>query len=173
MGGLAPGIGGLELLVIALVALVVVGPKDLPLMLRKLGQFTARARAMAAEFRASFDEIARQSELDELRKEVEALRTGQSMQRLGPEAEATFREIRNDLNRPLDGPAAPAALESPAEAAPEVASEAPPEPAVARTPSAKRNPSASAARKPVASYRTGAAKKPAVRKASTARKPKS
>jgi sec-independent protein translocase protein TatB len=67
----------LELLIAAIVALVVVGPKDLPVLLRRLGQFMAKLRGMAAEFRASFDEMARQSELDELRKEVEALRQGQ------------------------------------------------------------------------------------------------
>ncbi len=68
---------GLELLLIAAIALVVVGPKDLPVLLRKLGQFVGKMRGMAAEFRASFDEMARQSELDELRKEVEAMRQGQ------------------------------------------------------------------------------------------------
>ena len=72
-----PDIGGTELLVIAAVALIVVGPKDLPVLLRKLGQFVARIRGMANEFRASFDEMARQSELDELRKEVQAMREGQ------------------------------------------------------------------------------------------------
>ena len=68
---------GLELLLLAAVALIVVGPKDLPVLLRKLGQFVGKMRGMAAEFRASFDEMARQSELDELRKEVEAMRQGQ------------------------------------------------------------------------------------------------
>lgn len=72
-----PEIGATELLVIAVVALIVVGPKDLPILLRKLGQWMAKARGMANEFRASFDEMARQSELDELRREVQALRTGQ------------------------------------------------------------------------------------------------
>src|SRR5215831_2288124 len=67
----------LEFLIAAVVALVVVGPKDLPILLRKLGQFMARVRSMAAEFRASFDEMARQSELDELRKEVESMRKAQ------------------------------------------------------------------------------------------------
>ena len=67
----------LEFLVAAVVALIAVGPKDLPVLLRKLGQFMAKVRSMAAEFRASFDEMARQSELDELRKEVEAMRKGQ------------------------------------------------------------------------------------------------
>ena len=104
MGGLGPGIGGFEILVIGIVALLVVGPKDLPLLMRKIGKVMARARAMANEFRSSFDEMARQSELDELRKEVQALRTGQGMLPLGAEADAAFREIRDDLNRPLDEP---------------------------------------------------------------------
>jgi sec-independent protein translocase protein TatB len=64
----------LEILIIGAVALIVVGPKDLPVLLRRVGQFVGRMRAMASEFRASFDELARQSELDELRKEVEAMR---------------------------------------------------------------------------------------------------
>ena len=124
MGGLGPGIGGLEILVIALLALIVVGPKDLPLMLNKLGRAMARARAMASEFRASFDEMARQSELDELRKEVEALRRGQGMVPLGAEAEAAFRDIQTDLNAPLTpapttlpAPTAPEALPAPEPAA--------------------------------------------------------
>jgi sec-independent protein translocase protein TatB len=71
-----PDIGGTELLIIAAVALIVVGPKDLPALLRKVGQFVGRMRGMASEFRASFDEMARQSELDELRREVQAMRSG-------------------------------------------------------------------------------------------------
>ena len=67
-----PEIGATELMVIAAVALIVVGPKDLPMLMRKLGQFIARLRGMASEFRASFDDMARQSELDDLRREVEA-----------------------------------------------------------------------------------------------------
>lgn len=115
MGGLGPGIGGLEILVIGLLALIVVGPKDLPLLMRKVGKAVGKARAMANEFRSSFDEMARQSELDELRKEVEALRTGQGMVPLGAEAEAAFRDISDDLNRPLDGSSPPPVLTGPDE----------------------------------------------------------
>ena len=72
-----PEVGMSELVVIAIVALIVVGPKDLPVLLRRFGQFMAKLRGMASEFRSSFDEMARQTELDELRKEVDAMRRGQ------------------------------------------------------------------------------------------------
>ncbi len=120
MGGLAPGVGGFELVVIGIVALLVVGPKDLPILMRRVGQMVAKARAMANEFRTSFDEMARQSELDELRKEVEALRTGQgAMYPLGAEADAAFKDIHAGLNAPttstpLPAPAPEAAVMTPA-----------------------------------------------------------
>ncbi|VTO15260.1 Sec-independent protein translocase protein TatB [Brevundimonas vancanneytii] len=108
MGGLGPGIGGFEILVIGLVALLVVGPKDLPMLMRRVGQFVGKARGMANEFRASFDEMARQSELDDLRKEVEALRSGQGMYALGAEADEAFKDIRKELEAPIEAPAVPA-----------------------------------------------------------------
>src|SRR6266481_8803713 len=90
-----------ELLIAAIVALIVVGPKDLPVMLRKLGQFMAKVRSMAAEFRASFDEMARQSELDELRKEVEAMRSAQmsdiAKHAGAPEMAQTFDDLSQGL----------------------------------------------------------------------------
>lgn len=94
-----PDIGAGELLLIGIIALVVVGPKDLPLLMRRLGQFTARLRGMAAEFRASFDEMGRQSELDELRREVEALRSGKVLdEQMGrTDAQAVMREIETGL----------------------------------------------------------------------------
>jgi sec-independent protein translocase protein TatB len=114
MGGLGPGIGGGEWLVIGVVALLVVGPERLPGLLRQLGKWVAKARGMANEFRSSFDEMARQSELDDLRKEVEALRTGQPV-RLGAEADAAFKDIKSEFDRPLfaDPVMTPAASEWP------------------------------------------------------------
>jgi sec-independent protein translocase protein TatB len=69
-----PSLGFNEILILGVLALVVVGPKDLPLLFRKLGKWTAKLRGMAQEFRTGFDELARQAELDELKREVEALR---------------------------------------------------------------------------------------------------
>ena len=64
-----------HILIVLIVALVVVGPKDLPKIMRTAGRWMGTARAMADQFRKSFDEMARQSELDELRAEIQALRT--------------------------------------------------------------------------------------------------
>ena len=97
------GVGGGELLVIATIALIVVGPKDLPVLLRRFGQFTARMRGMAAEFRASFDEMARQAELDELRKEIEGLkhhRLTEELDATRAHVEGAFRAIDEDLTSP-------------------------------------------------------------------------
>src|ERR1700712_3739705 len=93
-----PEAGAFEIVFLAAVALIVVGPKDLPVLLRKVGQFTAKMRGLAAEFRASFDEMALQSELDELRKEVDALRTGQFASNATAELNSHVGEINGHLN---------------------------------------------------------------------------
>jgi sec-independent protein translocase protein TatB len=104
-----PEVGALEYLIIAAVALIVVGPKDLPVLLRRLGQFVAKLRGMASEFRASFDEMARQSELDDLRKEVEAMRKGQFLDMASHDEQmrATVSDIEqsmSDVGVSLNGP---------------------------------------------------------------------
>ena len=63
-----------HILILLTVALVVVGPKDLPRLMNMAGRWAGKARNMANEFKKSFDDMARQSELDELRAEVEKLR---------------------------------------------------------------------------------------------------
>jgi sec-independent protein translocase protein TatB len=57
-----------ELLLVAVVALVVIGPKDLPKAMRVVGQWIARARGVARHFRSGIDEMIRQSELEEMEK---------------------------------------------------------------------------------------------------------
>lgn len=63
-----------HIIILLVVALVVVGPKDLPRLMHMAGKWAGKARDMASEFRKSFDEMARQSELEELRKEIEELK---------------------------------------------------------------------------------------------------
>ena len=57
-----------ELLLVALVALLVIGPKDLPRVLRYIGNWVGKARKVAAQFRSGFDEMVRESELADLEK---------------------------------------------------------------------------------------------------------
>ncbi len=66
-------IGAGELLVIGVVALVVIGPKELPAVLRQAGKFTNKIRQMAGEFRSQFDEAMRESELNEAKKQIASL----------------------------------------------------------------------------------------------------
>ena len=140
-----PEAGALELLLVAAVALIVVGPKDLPILFRKLGQFVSKMRGLASEFRASFDELARQSELDELRKEVEAMRLNQplSAPSVAHEFEADFQNfqrsleaqpITSDPTAPVDDPHEPYQAPESTEAVP---AEAAAKPKRARKPKAE------------------------------------
>lgn len=66
-------IGWSELLLIGVVALIVVGPKDLPRMFRALGQFTAKARSMARDFQRAMDDAAKTSGFTEATKDIKNL----------------------------------------------------------------------------------------------------
>ena len=130
-----PELNPVELIFLAAVALIVIGPKDLPVVLRKVGQWTAKMRGLAAEFRASFDEMARQSELDELRKEVEAIRSGQLGAAHTPDLQSHVDEINQHLSTPYwDGPNL--AYDTPSAEGEEVSALPPPTPA--ETPRAPR-----------------------------------
>jgi len=130
------GIDSPELLVIAIVALVVIGPKELPNMLRGWGKWMAQMRGMASEFRGHVDEMVRQSELDDVKKQLEAT-SGLDLQSLDPtkqiksaiqegmaEGEKAFNEAKSTFDNPLAEP----------ESAPQIAAE--PQPAVAEASSA-------------------------------------
>ena len=67
-------IGWSELLVIAVVAIVVVGPKDLPRLMRTFGHYAGKLRRAAADFQRQFEEAMRESEVDEVRKAIESVR---------------------------------------------------------------------------------------------------
>jgi len=61
-------------IVVAVVALIVIGPKDLPGVLRTIGQWTTRVRRMAAEFQGQFQEALREAEMADLHKEIGSIR---------------------------------------------------------------------------------------------------
>jgi sec-independent protein translocase protein TatB len=141
------GIDSPELLVIAIVALVVIGPKELPGLLRSWGNWMAKMRGMAAEFRGHVDEMVRQSELDEVKKQLTGAATGLDVASLDPtkeiksliqegvaEGEKALAEARGAVDNPLAEPesapqiaAEPAPSEAAADPAPPVAAETTPQ----------------------------------------------
>ena len=95
-------IGGLELLILGVVAIIVVGPKDLPGLLRRIGKMVAKARNMAGEFKSHFDDIADQEEFKEIRKGIESVKdmspTGQIKNALSP-----FEEAGSSIKESIGG----------------------------------------------------------------------
>ena len=191
-------IGWTELLVIAVVLIVVVGPKDLPPMLRAFGKMTQRARKVAGEFRAQFDEALREADLDEVRQ------TLTDAQKLNPvntlrEAMNPLRQMGNEIKADLqkattvdnktEVPPAAVSVPEPSMSLPEtppVVAPAPvavgvenaaaqEKPKAARKPRAKAEPAPAAVAAPVGkpkrtSTKTAAAKKPAAVAATAAPK---
>jgi sec-independent protein translocase protein TatB len=87
-----------HIIILLVVALVVVGPKDLPRLMNMAGKWAGKARAMANEFRKSFDEMARQSELEELRKEIDELKKSNPI----TDIQESVSSVADELNRPVD-----------------------------------------------------------------------
>lgn len=102
-----PGIGLPELFVIVVLAIVFVGPRDLPLMVRRVGQFMGKVRGVARDFQRSFDELGREAELDELRKEIDALKKANPINEVKREfqsAEAEAMRASEDRPHPRANP---------------------------------------------------------------------
>ena len=105
-----------KLLILAVVALIVVGPKDLPILLRTVGKYLGIIRRQAAEFRGQFDEAMREAELDGLKKEFEAVsREVRSTIDMGSRAiDTQIEAARVEVEAPKVGSsAAPAAEPAP------------------------------------------------------------
>lgn len=106
-----PGVGFEEMILLVVVAIIVVGPKDLPLMMRKFGRFTGKMRAMAFEFKQGIDELGRQAELEELRKEVANLKAHTGLDDIKKDFEEDRAAIEKDVNevmKPIPAPVHPA-----------------------------------------------------------------
>jgi sec-independent protein translocase protein TatB len=102
-------IGWTEILVIAVVAIIVVGPKDLPRMLRSLGRYAGQLRRTAGEFRSQFDEAIRESELDELRStlnDVSDLNPMNEIRDSVTESMAPLKETADDIKGSIEAPKA-------------------------------------------------------------------
>ena len=97
-------IGWSELLVIAVVAIVVIGPKDLPRALRTVGQWTGRMKRMAREFQGQFNEALREAELDSVRRDVEALGKIDPVADIRKEMTKTGDVIKQSLDAPAPAP---------------------------------------------------------------------
>jgi sec-independent protein translocase protein TatB len=69
------GIGYTELMVVAIAAVIVIGPKDLPKVLRAFGKTMAKVRGMAREFQGHLDQAMREAGVDEVKKEVQNLKS--------------------------------------------------------------------------------------------------
>ncbi len=105
-------VGWTEMLVIAIVMIVVVGPKDLPNMLRTMGRMTAKLRGMAGDFQRQFTEALKEAELDDVKKSVDALRDLNPMSQIRKQLNP-FEQAASDVRSGLDDvmkpkPAAPA-----------------------------------------------------------------
>ncbi|WP_084705188.1 Sec-independent protein translocase protein TatB [Beijerinckia mobilis] len=106
-----------KLIIIGVVALIVIGPKDLPRVMRQVGQAVGRMRRMAADFQAQFMQAMHEADMEDIRA---------NMEKLGENAkiEANFQpihEVRNHLTGALSSPvASPAATATPATETPAV-----------------------------------------------------
>jgi sec-independent protein translocase protein TatB len=113
-------IGWSELLVIGMVALVVIGPKELPTVLRTVGQYMAKIRRMASEFQGQFQEAMREAEMDELKKNVDSL--NQAASNLGSDFNPVG-DIEKDIKKTFDPDTLNPETPPPAGAAASLASE--------------------------------------------------
>ena len=95
-------IGGAELLVIAVVALVVLGPKELPAAVRTVQGFVKRARELAHDFQTGLGEMAREIELDKMKAEVKSAFDAGELDKLGNSIQQEFNATSDELKKSLD-----------------------------------------------------------------------
>jgi sec-independent protein translocase protein TatB len=147
-----------KLIVIGIVALIVIGPKELPAVLRTAGQWMGKVRRMAAEFQSQFQEAMREAELAELKKQVDQInQTASNLPTHFDPIETARKEIES-------------AVEGPPPAAPEAAS-APPQPASGSSAAATAEPASSPAPAPPPDAPAGVERESAARSEPEAKQP--
>ena len=96
-----------ELMLVAFVALVVIGPKDLPKALRVLGYWVGKARGVARQFRSGFDSMVREAELEEMEKKWAAENERIMREHPVTPTEPEVSEPVHDASEPMPEPGAP------------------------------------------------------------------
>ena len=112
-------IGWSELVVIAVVALIAIGPKELPGVLRMVGQWMGKARKMAAEFQGQFQEAMREAEMADLKKSFDEVRDAASGLASGNVMTSLQKDVGDalhigEIDKPAIEPPATPATEPPA-----------------------------------------------------------
>jgi sec-independent protein translocase protein TatB len=97
-----PQLGFAEMIVLALLAIIVVGPKDLPKLMRSFGNIMAKIRGLGQEFKDAFDEMGAEDEIAEMRKELEDLKKMGSVKSLTGDLEEEMRALDRDLRSSAD-----------------------------------------------------------------------
>ncbi len=115
-------IGWPEMAVVAVIALIIIGPKDLPRILRYAGRWAGKARRMARDFQRNFDDMVRESELDEVKKSVDQAGGFNPVRDIGNSIDPTCEMKEEIESLAKDEDAAPAVEEA---AAAEEAEDAP------------------------------------------------
>lgn len=130
-----------EIALILVVALIVIGPKDLPHAIKGIAEFIRKARRMAGEFQVHVDEMMRETKLDEVKRQIDEVRHGAyDMKRQFEEEIDKDRDIAKSFSDPFAEPAStpgpsPASTPAPAPAAASgEAAPAPPPPAADEPP---------------------------------------
>jgi sec-independent protein translocase protein TatB len=120
------GLSMSELMVIAVIALIVVGPKDLPKMLRTIARYVTKLRGMAGEFQRHLDAAIRETGIDEVKKDMKNLTNFTVTSDIGKKMSEDFKKQGDEIKKMLDAPEKPVE-EQPALAEP--AAQTIPEPA--------------------------------------------
>ena len=107
-----------KLMVVAVVALAVIPPKDLPRVMRTVGQVVGKMRRMAAEFQGQFMDAMREADLDSVRKELEALNEKAKAETSFDPATMVRDDVMKAVERPTDIGTSTIALEAPEASAP-------------------------------------------------------
>ena len=94
-----PSIGFPEMLVIALLAIIFVGPKDLPKLMRTMGQWMGRIRAMGNEFKSAFDDMDINDDVAAIRREIEEMK---SLGKLPSDLDDEMRALNDDIREGTD-----------------------------------------------------------------------